>query len=122
MSQSHANTWLHVRLPVLHQTLVERREVPARHLQALAPRLADLGATALEASASPPGASPSPWCTIALNDPSRAPKTPISHARVIAARTSGRRGKTCGEPTLKARFTFCVRPTKAVRTRNRLPR
>lgn len=89
MVQSNANKWIHVLLPVLHQTLVDLRDVPARHLQALEQRLADLGATAPEAPASTPGASPSPFCTMAPNDPSRAPKTLMSKARVIAARKSG---------------------------------
>jgi hypothetical protein len=89
MSQSNANKWIHVLLPVLHQTLVDRRDMPARHLQALEQRLADLGTTAPAAPASAPGASPSPFCTMAPNAPSHAPKTPMSRARVIAARKSG---------------------------------
>jgi hypothetical protein len=89
LSQSKAHTWIHVLLPVLHQTLVDLYEVPARHRQALEPRLADLAATTPEAPVSAPGASSSPVDTRAPNDPSRAPKTPMSQARVIAARKSG---------------------------------
>src|SRR5215208_107413 len=36
MTQSNANKWIHVLLPVLHQTLLDLRDLPARHLQELA--------------------------------------------------------------------------------------
>lgn len=35
MSQSNANKWIHVLLVVLHQTLCDLGDAPARHLQAL---------------------------------------------------------------------------------------
>lgn len=83
MSQSNANKWIHVLLPVLHQTLIDLGDVPARHLDALRGRLAELAAEA--ADASPTG---SPFFMMAPNDRSRAPKTTMSKARVIAARKS----------------------------------
>src|SRR5215211_5438578 len=42
MSQSNANKWIHVLLPMLHQTLIDLGDLPARHLQALRKRLADV--------------------------------------------------------------------------------
>src|SRR6266545_507610 len=42
MSQSNANKWIHVLLVVLHQTLSDLGDLPSRHLQALAERLAEL--------------------------------------------------------------------------------
>jgi hypothetical protein len=45
LSQSNANKWIHVLLPVLHQTLVEQGDMPARHLQALSERLHTLRAS-----------------------------------------------------------------------------
>jgi hypothetical protein len=39
---SNANKWIHVLLPVLHQTLIDLGDLPARHLQALKQRLAAL--------------------------------------------------------------------------------
>ncbi len=42
MSQSNANKWLHVLLVVLHQTLLDLGDLPARHLQALRQRLVEL--------------------------------------------------------------------------------
>jgi hypothetical protein len=81
MTQSNANTWIHVLLVVLHQTLVDLHDVPARHLQALEERLRALGAT----SADTP---PSPFFTMAPSARSRAPKTKMSKAQLIAARKS----------------------------------
>jgi hypothetical protein len=46
MSQSNANKWIHVLLPVLYQTLIDLGDAPARHLQALVRRLTDLGISA----------------------------------------------------------------------------
>src|SRR5919198_4370991 len=45
MSQSNANKWIHVLLPTLHQTLHDLGDAPARHLQALEQRLAELQAS-----------------------------------------------------------------------------
>lgn len=39
MSQSNANTWIHVLVVVLQQTLVDLGDLPARHLQDLRVRL-----------------------------------------------------------------------------------
>ena len=83
MTQPNANKWIHVLLVVLHQTLVDLRDVPARHLRALEERLA-----ALEVNGSDPAPAPSPFFTTAPSDPSRAPKTRMSKAHVIAARKS----------------------------------
>src|SRR6266498_2295482 len=48
MSQSNANKWIHVLLVVLHQTLIDLSDLPARHLVALRQRLAELADTAGE--------------------------------------------------------------------------
>src|SRR5690606_18875986 len=40
MSQSNTNKWLHILLLVLHQTLDDLGDLPARHLQELRERLA----------------------------------------------------------------------------------
>ncbi len=84
MSQSNANKWIHVLLLVLHQTLIDLGDVPARHLVALQQRLADLDSTAPEAAAAAP--APSPFFTTAPNGRSHAPKTRMSQAQLIAAR------------------------------------
>ena len=88
MSQSNANKWLHVLLVVLHQTLLDLGDLPARHLQALSQRLAELR------QAEPPaGRADSPttlplFITTEANGRSRAPRTPMSKRRIIAARKS----------------------------------
>jgi hypothetical protein len=86
MSQSNANKWIHVLMVVLHQTLVDLGDMPTRHLVALQQRLAELEGTAPEATAAAP--APAPFFTMEVNDRSRAPKTPLSKVRVIAARKS----------------------------------
>lgn len=88
MSQSNANKWIHVLLVVLHQTLLDLHDVPARHLRALEERLRVLGPTTTAPAAADSAASSSPFFTMAPNAPLRAPKTPMSKARVIAARKS----------------------------------
>ena len=85
MSQSNANKWIHVLLVVLHQTLLDLGDQPARHLVALQQRLAELEATAPLSETTPAG---SPFFTMAPNDRSVAPKTRMNKARVIAARKS----------------------------------
>lgn len=40
MTQSNANKWIHVLLPVVHQTLEDLGDMPARHLEPLRQRLA----------------------------------------------------------------------------------
>jgi hypothetical protein len=67
----------------LHQTLLNLADVPARHLVALQQR-AELEGASLSAAA--PAEANSPFFTMAPNDRSRAPKTKMSKARVIAVR------------------------------------
>jgi len=81
MSQSNANKWIHVLLPVLLQTLSDLGDVPARHLQALKQRLLELRAIGANDTASP-------FFTTAPNARSRAPRTMMSKKRIIAARKS----------------------------------
>jgi hypothetical protein len=88
MSQPNANKWIHVLLPVLHQTLVDVGDVPARHLDELRQRLADL--------AVPDGSDAHPlFITTAPNARSRAPKIRMSNPRVRAARKSVIPSKMC---------------------------
>jgi hypothetical protein len=87
MTQSNANKWIHVLLVVLHQTLLDLQDLPARHLRALEQRLAELQAP--EAVSAETEATPqSPFFTMAPSGQLRAPKTTMSKARVIAARNS----------------------------------
>jgi len=81
MSQSNANKWLHVLLPVLEQTLIDLGDLPARHLQALKQRLLELRAAAADDMIAP-------FFTMAPNVRSRAPTTTMSKKRIIAARKS----------------------------------
>ena len=80
MSQSNANKWIHVLLVVLQQTLRDLGDAPARHLQALEGRLADLRASQADA--------PALFFTTARNDRLGAPKIAMSKKRVLAARKS----------------------------------
>jgi hypothetical protein len=86
MSQSNANKWIHVLLPVLYQTLIDLGDAPARHLQALAQRLTELGVSAPTPPEEAPG--PAPFFTTGVNVQSRAPKTQVSKAHLRAARKS----------------------------------
>jgi len=88
MSQSNANKWLHVLLVVLHQTLLDLGDAPARHLVALAQRLADLRQAEQPTEQADSPATPPLFITMAANDRSRAPRTPMSKKRIIAARKS----------------------------------
>src|SRR5215211_2694275 len=81
MSQSNANKWLHVLLPVLHQTLLDLGDLPARHLQELAMRLQALGVAE----------TPPFFITTGVNGRSHAPKTAMNKKRIIAARNSATR-------------------------------
>jgi hypothetical protein len=83
MSQPNANKWIHVLLPVLHQTLADLGDLPARHLDALSQRLAALRAPEGSDSDHAPL-----FITMAPNARSRAPKTRVSRTRVIVARKS----------------------------------
>ena len=79
MTQSNANKWIHVLLVVMHQTLITLGDAPARHLQALRERLAQLevhqGDTPL-------------FITMGRNDQSSAPKTQMNRRHILAARKS----------------------------------
>ena len=79
MTQSNANKWLHILLYVLHETLSDLGDAPARHLLGLHARLTHLQT---EGDARPF------FITMAANDQSHAPKTLMSRKRVIAARKS----------------------------------
>lgn len=81
MTQSNANKWIHVLLPVLHQTLEDLGDMPARHVEALRERLAALleGRTDEELPF---------FITMAASVPSRAPETRMNKPAVIAARKS----------------------------------
>jgi hypothetical protein len=83
MTQPNANKWLHVLLSVLHQTLRDLGDAPARHLLALRERLAQLQAEEQAQDA------PAPlFITMALSDRSPARTTMLSRRRTIAARNS----------------------------------
>jgi hypothetical protein len=89
MTQSNANKWIHVLLPVLHQTLIDLGDLPARHLQALAQRLAELGQAEPTPAATDEVAAHPLFIMTAPNARLRAPTTPLSKKRVLAARKSG---------------------------------
>ncbi len=83
MTQPNANKWLHVLLLVLHQTLRDLGDAPARHLRALRERL-----TQLQAEQQEPLAPAPLFITMARNDRSPAHTTMLSRRRTIAARKS----------------------------------
>ena len=89
MSQSNANKWIHVLLVVLHQTLADQGDLPARHLVALQQRLAELEGAVPQPGAATPRLAP--FFTTAPNGRSLAPKTVLSKARVLAARKGATR-------------------------------
>jgi Helix-turn-helix of DDE superfamily endonuclease len=83
MTQPNANKWLHLLLIVLHQTLRDLGDAPARHLLALRERLTQLQAEEQEQDA------PAPlFTTMALSDRSPARTTMLSRKRTLAARKS----------------------------------
>jgi hypothetical protein len=98
MSQSKANQWIHVLLPVLLAALRTLGEAPARSLSALAQRLGVSEADAatvvapLEKAATPEGVAPVAMPAAPLlpmtgpSGGSSAPKTLLNRKRVIAAR------------------------------------
>lgn len=94
MTQSNANKWIHILLVVMHQTLRDVGDAPCRHLQALRERLAQLYAAeetdTVETTADELQAEETVpfFITMAVNDPSHAPKTHMNRKRVIAARRS----------------------------------
>src|SRR5215207_3286079 len=81
MTQPNANKWLHILLVVLHQTLRELGDAPARHLLALRDRLAQLQTEDAEE------ATPL-FITMGVNDQSPVRMTMLSRKRTIAARKS----------------------------------
>ena len=81
MTQPNANKWLHILLVVLHQTLRDLGDAPARHLLALRERLAQLQTE--DAAAAAPL-----FITMAPNDRSLARTTMLNRKRTIAARKS----------------------------------
>ena len=93
MTQPNANKWLHILLVVLHQTLRDLGDAPARHLLTLHERLASLQADdqCEEQAARLPGddAESAPlFITMAPNDRSIVRTTMLSRKRIIAARKS----------------------------------
>ena len=83
MTQPNANKWLHLLLLVLHQTLRNLGDAPARHLLALRTRLSELQAQEQEQDERGPL-----FITMALSDRSPARTTMLSRKRTIAARKS----------------------------------
>jgi hypothetical protein len=93
MTQPNANKWLHLLLLVLHQTLRDLGDAPARHLLALRERLAALetddGQQAPTALETDDAADAAPlFITMAPNDRSCARTTMLNRKRIIAARKS----------------------------------
>jgi len=83
MTQPNANKWLHLLLIVLHQTLRDLGDAPARHLLALRERLSELQTEEQEQD------SPVPlFTTMARSDRSPARMTMLSRKRTLAARKS----------------------------------
>jgi len=83
MTQSNANKWLHILLVVLHQTLRDLGDAPARHLLALRERLAQVQYEDAAESESAPL-----FITMGVNAQSVVPTTMLSRRRIIAARKS----------------------------------
>jgi hypothetical protein len=93
MTQPNANKWLHILLVVLHQTLRDLGDAPARHLLALRDRLAQLQTDATHQEPAEPqsddDAQVAPlFITTALSDQSLAHTTMLNRKRIIAARKS----------------------------------
>src|SRR6266516_46244 len=87
MSQSNANKWLHVLLVVLHQTLLDLGDAPARHLVALAQRLADLRQAEQPTEQASSPATPPPF----YHDGSERPITRPQDAEEQKAYDSGKK-------------------------------
>ena len=81
MTQPNANKWLHILLIVLHQTLRDLGDAPARHLHALRDRLTQFQAEQDEQTAPL-------FITMAPNDRSPVRMTMLSRRHIIAARKS----------------------------------
>lgn len=82
MTQPNANKWLHLLLIVLHQTLRDLGDAPARHLLALRERLSELQAEEHAQDTTPL------FITMAPSDRLSARTTMLSRRRTIAARKS----------------------------------
>jgi len=82
LTQPNANKWLHLLLIVLHQTLRELGDAPARHLLALRHRLGERQAEEQEPEAAPL------FITMEVSDRAVARTTMLSRKRTIAARKS----------------------------------
>src|SRR5215203_4545774 len=90
MTQSNANKWLHILLVVLHQTLRDLGDAPARHLLSLRERLASLQADEQheQQAARQPGdaADTAPlFITMVPNARSCARTTMLNRKRIIEA-------------------------------------
>src|SRR4051794_29019048 len=93
MTQPNANKWLHILLVVLHQTLRDLGDAPARHLLALRERLATLQVDddreRLAAPQTVDAVDTAPlFITTAPSDQSLARTTMLNRKRSIAARKS----------------------------------
>ena len=93
MTQPNANKWLHILLLVLHQTLRDLGDAPARHLLALRERLAQLQTDDAREqctdTACDDAADAAPlFITTAPSDQSFARTTMLNRRRIIAARKS----------------------------------
>ena len=86
MSQSHANTWIHRRHPVLNQALADQELLPARTADDLAAMLT-----------TPPTEAAAPSALVfmmGLNDPSSVRKTRRSSKHMTVARRHATRAQT----------------------------
>jgi Helix-turn-helix of DDE superfamily endonuclease len=86
MSQSNANTWIHLLHPVLNQALADQERLPARTADALAARLA-----------MQPTEGPAPAPLVGMMEPNArfsAPKIPRNSTSITVARRSVTRLKT----------------------------
>ena len=93
MTQPNANKWLHLLLIVLHQTLRDLGDAPARHLLALQERLAALQSDEQQEAAvaldTDDAADATPlFIMTAPSDRSYAHTTMLNRKRIIAARKS----------------------------------
>ena len=86
MSQSNANTWIHLLHPVLNQALADHALLPARTAD-------DLAAMLTTHQSDNPSLSPF-WSTMGPNDPSSARKTRRTSKSMTVARRSVTRSRT----------------------------
>ena len=86
LSQSNANTWIHVLHPVLNQALADQERLPARTAAAFA---------AMFVTRATDGRSTTPlFGMMALRDPSTVPPLPRTSRTTTAARRSATRSRT----------------------------